>query len=119
MITSYVIGQFAYADRVLKKSSAASAGDAELESYLSSYLVVFLSGIYEDCIEHLLAQRAAKSGDPEVSAYVQKILDETFRNPTFEKVMDVMKKFSQQYAAQLKAAVQARNAEAMNSIVNT
>ncbi len=118
MRTPHLVNQFAYVDRVLAKCLSWRAGDAELASYLSSYLVVMLSGVYEDCIEHLLSLRAGRAGDPEVSAFVAKTVDKTFRNPTFDKIVGILGKFSQQYATQLKTVVQDRDARAIDSIVN-
>ena len=118
MRTPHIATQCAYADRVLAKSLSASVGDAELGSYLSSYLVVMLSGLYEDCIEHLIDLRVQRTGDSEVGSYVAKTLQATFRNPTFENVLGLLGKFSKQYANRLKTAVHERDAQALDSIVN-
>jgi len=118
MKTPQLVTQFEYVDRVLKKCSSTAKDDEELASYLSSYLVVMLSGIYEDCVEHLFSLRAEKAGDPELSSYVRKTLHASFRNPKFEKIVEVLGKFGKHYADELKNGVQDRNKQALDSIVN-
>jgi hypothetical protein len=118
MNTPHLLNQFAYVDRVLAKTSSVAVGDAELASYLSSYLVVMLSGVYEDCIEHLLSLRVKKTGDAEVQSYVETTLGHTFRNPTVENIVGVLRKFSDQYATSLKRRVEDRDAQAITNIVN-
>lgn len=117
MITPYVVGRFAYVDGVIAKCLANSS-DVELASYFSAFLVVLLSGMYEDCVEHLLALRAAKAGDVELAQYVSKTIGEIFRNPTFGKIVEILGKFSQQYADQLRTSVQPQDAQALDNVVS-
>ncbi len=117
MNSPYVIEQFQRAGEVLTKCGVNTA-DPEIASFLSSYMVVMLSGVYEDCIEHLLAQRAARGHDNEVTSYVAKSLRETFRNPLFGTLLGVLKKFSDQYARQLRDGVQEPDSQALDNIVN-
>jgi hypothetical protein len=117
MNSPYVIEQFKWAVEVCAKCGGSTV-DPEIASFLSSYLVVMLSGVYEDCIEHLLAQRAARGQDNEVTSYISKSLHETFRNPTFGALVGVLGKFSDQYAQRMREGVQERDAQALDSIVN-
>lgn len=118
MKNQYLVAWFARLDAAIQKAQASGKGDLELESFLASYLVVLISGAYEDCVEYLLGERAAKANDPELRKYVQVTLDRSFRNPTFKRVKEILGDFSSSYAEEFEKSVHGRAREAMNSIVN-
>lgn len=117
MKTPYLQAWFARLDAALSKAQAAAKGDHELENFLASYLVVLISGAYEDCIEYLLGQRAGKSNDPELQNYIQIALDRSFRNPRFQRIKEVLQDFSGTYADALERKVDIKAREAIDSIV--
>lgn len=92
-------------------------GDAEIASYLSSFLAVMICGVYEDCIEHLICQKAAKAQDPEVYQYVRSTIAESFRNPKFARIVEILTKFSRGYADALKNNIEDKSKVALDSIV--
>lgn len=118
MKSQYVNDRLLEISRVSSRTSVFGAHDPELASYLSSYLAVFISGVYEDCIEHLFLERAERGTDPEVHNYVKSTLAQTFRNPTFQRIAEILTLFSRDYAHQLRRRVNARAQEAITSIVN-
>ena len=117
MKSPYLQGWFARLDNALRKARAAAKEDTELEPFLASYLVVLISGAYEDCIEHLLGERAGKSRDEEVRNFIQVTLDRSFRNPKFDQIVQVLQAFSDSYAEKLKRKIDSKAREAINSIV--
>ena len=118
MKNAYLQAWFGRLDAAIQKAQAAAQGDHELESFLASYLVVLISGAYEDCVEYLLAERAAKANDPELRNYVEVTLNRSFRNPKFERIMEILSCFSSRYAEELEKRIDGSTREAMNSIVN-
>ena len=51
------------------------AFNTEIESYLVKYLLALICGEYEEAIEEMVAKRADKAGDPELSSYVRTTTD--------------------------------------------
>ncbi|MCH7986127.1 MAG: hypothetical protein IH847_06030 [Acidobacteria bacterium] len=117
MKSPYLQGWFARLDNTFEKAQAAAKEDKELEAFLASYLVVLISGAYEECIEHLLGERAGKSRDEEVHNFIQVTLDRTFRNPRFDRIVLVLRAFSDSYAEELERKIDSKAREAINSIV--
>jgi histone H3/H4 len=114
----YLQAWFQRVDATMQKARQYSAGNPELDGYLASYLTVLVSGAYEDCVEHLLSQRAAKTGDAEIANYIQTSVDRNFRNPNFKNILRLITAFSHQYAQELNARVDSKATGAINSIVN-
>jgi len=74
--------------------------------------------VYEDCIEHLICQRAAKVGDTEIYQYVKSTIAESFRNPKFSRIIEILTKFSGGYANALKDNIEHKSKVALDSIVD-
>ena len=85
---------------------------------MSAYLTVVISGVYEDCIEHLFGERAAKAGDAELQYYVKTTLGERFRNPKYAKIIEMLSKFSPDYVKQLRGLVEEPARLGLDSIVD-
>jgi len=114
---SYVADRFADVEQALAKASAWSAQDAELGAYLAGYLVVLISGVFEDCAERLICDRADRAGDPELACFIRRRLSLTFRNPTPDKIRDVLKDFDSSYHSKYRKRVPSEAEEALASIV--
>ena len=95
-----------------------SISDPQLNSMLNSYLVVFISGVYEDCIERLFNEKASKSQDPQVRNFVGQIVKNQFRNPNYENIKNFLGNFSQSYEQNLNSLVPQASKTAITSIVN-
>ena len=70
----YIIARFQEIDAAIQRAKSSSAGDHYLQAILASYLVVLISGYYEDSVEYLVAVRAGKAGDAEVQNFVKESL---------------------------------------------
>jgi len=114
----YLEERFAGVEQSLQKTSAWGAKDPELSAYLAGYLVVLISGVYEDCIEHLVHTRASKSKDSQLMSYVDNRTDRTFRNPDTSSVVGLLGEFSKTYKERFNATVDPDSRVALDSIVN-
>ena len=109
--------EFNSIDEAIRKIES-YAGDEEIASYLSSFLAVMICGIYEDCIEHLISQRAAKAQDSEIHQYVESTVADSFRNPRFSRIVEVLTKFSRVYADNMRSSIEEKSRVALDSIVD-
>ena len=91
--------------------------DQKLASMLSSYLVVSISGAYEDCIEYLFIQRSGKSSDKEIQNLVKSLIDLHFRNPNYGNIKKMVKALDSKYGTILRDKIAAKNIDGINSIV--
>ena len=96
---------------------AEEVNDQKLASMLSSYLVVSISGIYEDCIEYLFIQRSGKNNDKEIQNLVKTLIDLHFRNPNYENIKKMVKALDSKYGTILRDKIADKNIEGINSIV--
>lgn len=117
MKCEYLKNRFQFIEDSIKKVDAAGLNDPQLTSMLCSYLVVVISGIYEDCIECLFIQRAAKSHDKELEHFVEVMLHKHFRNPDFGKIKEFVKALDPGYAKKLDVNVSKKSIDGLNSIV--
>lgn len=114
----YLRDKFTAIDQAVRKASDWGAVDPELNAYLAGYLVVLISGVYEDCIEHLVHRRASKSDDSQLISYVDERTAHIFRNPDTGNVVGLLGQFSTAYKKQFKARVGSESTDALDSIVN-
>ncbi len=77
---------------VTEIKSFTSASPAE-RAYLARFLVVFISGIYEESIETIINEMAQKLGKPEVSNFIEQSVRTSFRNPDIQNVKALLGKF--------------------------
>ncbi len=117
MKCQYISDKFKVIEDSLNKAKNSSVSDPELSSMLSSYSAVLISGIYEDVIEYLFIQRAAKNGDQEISGLVKVLIDRVFRNPEYDKIENLVKALDSKYTTTLNSKIAERSKEALNSIV--
>jgi len=113
----YLRERFADVEQSVQKADAWGAADPELSAYLAGYLVVLISGVYEDCIEYLVNRRARKSSDPELESYVYNRTAQTFRNPDRSSVVGLLTQFSAAYKKQFNVTVGSDSMDALDSIV--
>lgn len=99
----------------LNKAKNASVNDPELSAMLSSYLVVFISGIYEDIIEYLFVQRAGKNNDKEVESLVKTLIDRQFRNPEYENIRKLIKALGSNHETALQSKIDEENKAGITS----
>lgn len=116
MRCQYLSNKFKSIEDTLRKAINVSGNDPELSSMLSSYLVVFISGIYEDVIEHLFVQRAGKNKDKEIESLVKLLIDRQFRNPEYEKIKELVKALGAKHETAL-SKIDSKSKDGLNSIV--
>lgn len=73
--------------KMIKSFKAAT--DAE-KSYLAKYLVVYISGLYEECVECILNERISALGSKELDKFAERKIDEAFRNPDIPKLVGLL-----------------------------
>jgi len=117
MELKYLKEKFQTIDDAIKKAEEVGGKDIRLGSMLSSYLVVFISGTYEDTIEELFIKRAGKSGDGEIKNLVESLIDKQFRNPKYDSIKTLMGYLRPDYKKQLETKIKDKNIQALNSIV--
>lgn len=117
MKSAYLERKFEEIQEAIGKAKQTSLLDVKLASMLSSYLVVFISGIYEDCIENLFVQRAGKSYDGELQNLVRTLINEQFRNPEYGKIKKLVKSLNTSYGNRMDSQINTKYIEGINSIV--
>jgi len=93
-------------------------GNGELTSFLNSYLVVLISGVYEDCVEYLINERAVLAGDKEIATFIENTIDVTFRNPNYDNIIRILARFNKNWVKQMNKKIKNEAKESINSIVN-
>lgn len=88
----------------------------KLDSYLAKFLVVYLSGIYEECIEQIVGEYASGPGDLGIENYIREQLDISFRNPNFDKIISLVKQFNTSWSISL-GALKNTSGVAIDSII--
>ncbi|MBP7708801.1 hypothetical protein KA107_03880 [Candidatus Pacearchaeota archaeon] len=63
------------------------------QAYLAKFLVVFISGIYEESIERIINDMTQRLGKNEISSFIEKSISNNFRNPNIENVKKLLSKF--------------------------
>lgn len=116
MKCKYLQDKFKIIDENIKKTKT-SVSDPHLASMLSDYLVVFISGIYEDIIEYLFVRRVGKTKDKEIENLVKTLIGRQFRNPEFGKVKDLVDALDSKYGIAL-SKLDKKHRDAIDSIVS-
>ncbi|MDO9579999.1 MAG: MAE_28990/MAE_18760 family HEPN-like nuclease, partial [Bacteroidales bacterium] len=114
----YLKEKFQTINDTIKKAKKSGEKDARLASMLSSYLVVWISGVYEDMVEHLFAERVKKVNDKEIENFVEVFIGEQFRSPRYENIKKLVKAFDPKYGYELRSKIEDKNITALDSIVN-
>ncbi len=96
----YMINKFQKIENAFKKCEEYK--DSDISQELNSYLVVLISGIYEDVIENLFIERAGKTKDSEIKSFMSNYLDKGFRNPNYENILKLLAMLNPDYKKSLK-----------------
>ncbi len=99
MFTSpFVLQQFSSIDTAIESLSKVKnkfPEDTQLSSYLAGYLAVYIFGVYEECLEHLFAEEARKTGNEKIIRFIEDALDKMIRTPNFEIVKQTLGRFAE------------------------
>lgn len=117
MTNKYLKDKFSDISNKLKKAEEFGNNEPEIAAMLSSYLVVAIAGIFEDCVEHLFIERASKTKDDEIVSLVKALIGQTFRNPEYEKIKDLLSSLNPTYSGDLRSKIDNKNIDGLNSIV--
>ncbi len=113
----YLEARCSQVDEAFKKAVVWAAKDPELDAYLGGYFAVMISGVFEDCVEHLIWERANRTDDKELASLVQLLIDQNFRNPDAGKILRLVKCLSAEYVEKYRSRVKERHSTALDSIV--
>lgn len=93
----YILRKCDEIEKLLQYAENWSRKDEKLGAHLAAYICVLFVGILEDCIEHLIAERAEKSGDLQIRDFIVNLVGEHFRNPDYGKIVKLLGDFSPEY----------------------
>jgi hypothetical protein len=115
----YLVRRCAEVEDLLVEAQSWASGDYKLGANLAAYVTVLIVGVVEDCIEHLVAQRARKTKDSEIEHYVVQSLEQGFRNPDHGKISGLLKMFSEDYQRKFRQRIphDGKEAIALQSVV--
>lgn len=101
------------------KTGSVGVSDSEIQSFLSRYVVVFSSGVYEDCFEHLLVEFSKKGGNLGITSFFLKMLADHFRNPEYSNLKGWLNFINPDYGKELDKRLETSpgSKEALGSIV--
>lgn len=93
-----------------------AARDPELQSHWARYLCVLVSGFLETSIRTIFASYASKRADTKVAGFVTAQLG-FLQNAKMGNILELVGKFSAEWARQLEIKTQGKIRAAVNSIV--
>lgn len=93
----YLFNQCLEVETLINEAKAWAKKDPKLGAHLATYINVIILGKFEDCIEYLVKGRSRKPGDVELENYISKDIENSFRNPKYSNICDLLGKFSKRY----------------------
>ncbi|RZN15664.1 MAG: hypothetical protein EF812_01650 [Methanosarcinales archaeon] len=103
-------------DITIKDLNKSGLMDPLLKSFLAQYLVVFISGIYEDTIEIIIYEKIQRLNQKYLNKFYSNYLRRYFRNPDFSQICDLLKLFDDKWTVELKK-FDLKNKTALKSII--
>ncbi len=91
--------------------------DDEIKAHMSKYFCVKMSGYLENTIKILVANYSEKSSPQAISAYVQNSL-KTTTNLSEDKLINLLKKFNDDWAVSFTEKINEQQIESLNSIIS-
>lgn len=84
-------------DQTISDINSVAGSSVLADSYFAKFLVVYISGIYEEIVESILIDFASRySSKQEVVEYVRSSVDRSFRNPNSANLIALIKGFGNQ-----------------------
>jgi hypothetical protein len=71
------------------------------KSYLAKFLVVYICGIYEECIKSIINERISKLKSTQLNKYIEENLKYSFSNPNFKKLTRLLGMFDDSWKNRL------------------
>lgn len=69
----------------------------EIEAYLTRYLLILICASFEEEIESLISERAARSNDPGLESFVRSAVGQVFRSLKTSEITGLLKRFGRDY----------------------
>ncbi len=91
--------------------------DDEIKAHMSKYFCIKMSGYLENTIKILVANYSEKSSPQAISAYVQNSL-KTTTNLSEDKLINLLKKFNDDWAVSFTEKINEQQIESLNSIIS-
>ena len=110
-------GRFREIHWALKEAKRLRTALPETEPFLAGYLVVFISGVFEDCVEKLFTERARLTSDSKIVSFIAEMMHQRFRNPDFDNIKGFLNALDPDYKRRLNAAVDPVYQDGLNAIV--
>lgn len=117
---AYVADRCNEVQGLLEDATRWASIDEQLGAHLAAYISVLLTGVVEDCVEHMVAQRTERTNDSHLHHYVCLVLSQRFRNPNHGAISGLLKEFSDEYQRLFKERIphDGKQAEALQAIVD-
>ncbi len=114
---AYVAGRCSEIECQLRYAAGKSSADPELGAYLAGYVSILISGVVENCIEHMVVQRARRVNDTQLQEFVRSSIARQFRNPRSQDIANMLAMFSHAYRSEYQSAVSFESREALGSVM--
>ena len=86
------------------------------KAYLAKYLVVFISGVYEEAIETIINEKVEELKSKRISKYIASTMHYNFQNPKIDKIVRLLNAFDGEWGREIKQMPDI-NKTALGSIV--
>lgn len=71
------------------------------KAYLAKYLVVFISGVYEETIETIMNEKVEELKSKRISKYVASTIRYNFQNPKIGKIVSLLNTFDDEWGRRI------------------
>lgn len=71
------------------------------KAYLAKYLVVFISGVYEEAIETIINEKVEELKSKRISKYIASTMHYNFQNPNIDKIVSLLNAFDDEWGGKL------------------
>jgi hypothetical protein len=94
-----------------------NASGTQIESFLTRYLLILISAAFEEEIERIVVTRAARAGDPHITAFVQSAIGNVFRSVKTSEIAGLLKRFGGNYKDEFQAKLDPKTETFFNNII--
>jgi len=72
------------------------------KAYLAKYLVVFISGVYEEAIETIMNEKVEELKSKRINKYIASTIHYNFQNPDINKIVKLLNAFDDEWGGRIK-----------------
>ena len=72
------------------------------KAYLAKYLVVFISGVYEEAIETIMNEKVGELKSKRINKYIASTMHYNFQNPDINKIVKLLDAFDDEWGRRIK-----------------